>query len=92
MQAIEENPSLNLVSVDENASELLTGFSSKVDDLKSQKVGQVVSDLCFERIPGQGRSKLCDVSETAKHGSDISNLVAHAFREMTRTSEIAIQN
>ena len=92
LQAIEDNPSLTLTSDDPNAAALLKGFSSKVDELKSQKVGEVLTDLCFERIPGQGRSKLCDVSETAENGSDISNLVAHAFREMTRTSEIAIQN
>ena len=92
LQAIADNPSLNLTSDDPDATALLKVFSSKVDELKSQKVGEVSSDLCFERIPGQGRSKLCDVSDTAENGSDISNLVAHAFREMSRTSEIAIQN
>ena len=92
LQAIADNPSLNLTSDDPDATALLKVFSSKVDELKSQKVGEVSTDLCFERIPGQGRSKLCDVSDTAENGSDISNLVAHAFREMTRTSEIAIQN
>ena len=92
LNAIRENPSLNLISEDPEAAAILKKFSLKVDELKTRKVGEVVADLCFERIPGQGRSKLCDVSETAKNGSDISNLVAHAFREMTRTSEIAIQN
>ena len=92
LQAIADNPSLNLTSDDPDATALLKVFSSKVDELKSQKVGEVSTDLCFERIPGQGRSKLCDVSDTAENGSDISNLVAHAFREMSRTSEIAIQN
>ena len=92
LKAVRDNSSLNLISDDPDAAELLKSFSSKVDELKSQKIGEVLTDLCFERIPGQGRSKLCDVSETAKNGSDISNLVAHAFREMTKTSEIAIQN
>ena len=92
LKAVKDNPSLNVISDDPDAAELLKSFSSKVDELKSQKIGEVLTDLCFERIPGQGRSKLCDVSETAKNGSDISNLVAHAFREMTKTSEIAIQN
>ena len=92
LKAINDNASLNLISDDPDATEILKSFSVKVDELKSQKVGEVITDLCFERIPGQGRSKLCDVSQTAKNGSDISNLVAHAFREMTRTSEIAIQN
>ena len=92
IEFIAKNKYLNIVKADPNAEKLLNFFSDKVDDLKSQKVGDVLSDLCFERIPGQGRSKLCDVSQTAKNGSDISNLVAHAFREMTKTSEIAIQN
>ena len=92
LKAVKDNPSLNVISDDPDAAELLKSFSSKVDELKSQNVGEVLTNLCFERIPGQGRSKLCDVSETAKNGSDISNLVAHAFRDMTRTSEIAIQN
>ena len=92
LNAIKENPSLNLIAEDPEAAALLKKFSSKVDELKTQTVGEVMTDLCFERIPGQGRSKLCDVSDTAKNGSDISNLVAHAFREMTKTSEIAIQN
>ncbi|MED5532377.1 MAG: NAD nucleotidase [Pseudomonadota bacterium] len=89
---VENNKYLSIVEADPNAQKLLNTFSEKVDELKAQKVGEVLSDLCFERIPGQGRSKLCDVSQTAKNGSDISNLVAHAFREMTKTSEIAIQN
>ena len=89
---VESNKYLSIVEADPNAQKLLNTFSEKVDELKAQKVGEVLSDLCFERIPGQGRSKLCDVSQTAENGSDISNLVAHAFREMTRTSEIAIQN
>ena len=35
---------------------------------------------------------MCAVSDTAQNGSDISNLVAHAFRDMSRNGEIAIQN
>ncbi len=92
IEFVKKNKSLNIVEADPNTQKLLETFSAKVDDLKAQKVGEVLTNLCFERIPGQGRSKLCDVSQTAENGSDISNLVAHAFREMTKTSEIAIQN
>ena len=67
-------------------------FSSKVDELKAAKIGTVSQNLCLERIPGQGKSKLCDVSQTEVNGSDISNLVSHAFRDMAKTSDIAIQN
>ena len=40
--------------------------------------GQAVKDLLPE--------------DTARNGSDISMLVAHAFREMAKASDIAIQN
>jgi 5'-nucleotidase len=92
LDAIAADPKLHLVEGDKNAEVLLAGFSSKVDELKAAKIGTVSEDLCLERIPGQGKSKLCDVSQTSAYGSDISNLVSHAFRDMARTSDIAIQN
>jgi 5'-nucleotidase len=92
LDAIAADPKLHLVEGDKNAEALLAGFSSKVDELKAAKIGTVSEDLCLERIPGQGKSKLCDVSQTSAYGSDISNLVSHAFRDMARTSDIAIQN
>ena len=92
LDAIMADPKLHLVKGDASAEALLGGFSSKVDELKAAKIGSVSEDLCLERIPGQGKSKLCDVSKTSTYGSDISNLVSHAFRDMARTSDIAIQN
>ena len=92
LDAINADPKLHLVEGDKDAEALLAGFSSKVDELKAAKIGNISEDLCLERIPGQGKSKLCDVSQTAAYGSDISNLVSHAFRDMARTSDIAIQN
>lgn len=92
LDAINADPKLHLVEGDTDAEALLAGFSSKVDELKAAKIGNISEDLCLERIPGQGKSKLCDVSQTSAFGSDISNLVSHAFRDMARTSDIAIQN
>ncbi len=92
IDAINADPKLHLVEGDTDAEALLAGFSSKVDELKAAKIGNISEDLCLERIPGQGKSKLCDVSQTSAYGSDISNLVSHAFRDMARTSDIAIQN
>ena len=92
LDAINADPKLHLVEGDTDAEALLAGFSSKVDELKAAKIGNISEDLCLERIPGQGKSKLCDVSQTSAYGSDISNLVSHAFRDMARTSDIAIQN
>jgi len=92
MAAIEAKPELSIVAKDEQAAAVLARFSDQVDQMKGEVIGEVTEKLCLERIPGQGKSALCDKSETASQGSDISNLVAHAFRDMSRTSDIAIQN
>ncbi len=83
---------ISIIKGDADAEQLLSGFSAKVDELKQAVIGEVSDRLCLERIPGQGKSALCDKSETAEQGSDIANLVAHAFRNMSKTSDIAIQN
>ena len=92
MAAINDHPYVSIVDEDEVTAQLLAGFSSQVDALKADVIGRIATPLCLERIPGQGRSKMCDVSETAQNGSDISNIVAHAFRDMSRNGDIAIQN
>ncbi|MEE1673757.1 NAD nucleotidase [Agarivorans aestuarii] len=86
------NANLSIVSDDENAAAVLAVYAAEVDVLKQAVVGSVAQDLCFERIPGQGRSTLCDVSATSANGSDISNLVAQAFLEQAVRGEVAIQN
>ncbi|WP_163132015.1 NAD nucleotidase [Agarivorans sp. Alg241-V36] len=86
------NANLSIVSDDENAAAVLAVYAAEVDVLKQAVVGSVAQDLCFERIPGQGRSTLCDVSATNANGSDISNLVAQAFLEQAVRGEVAIQN
>lgn len=90
--SIEAKPELAIVAEDQQAAAVLTRFSGQVDQMKGAVIGEVTEKLCLERIPGQGKSALCDKSETASQGSDIANLVAHAFRDMSRTSDIAIQN
>jgi len=60
--------------------------------MRSIKVGEVTENLCLARIPGDKRSKICSPEATSGKGSDISMLVAHAFREMAKASDIAIQN
>ena len=89
---VRAHPSLSIVAEDANTAALLASFSSQVDALKADVIGRISSPLCLERIPGQGKSKMCDVADTAKNGADISNIVAHAFRDMSRTGDIAIQN
>lgn len=89
---IEAKTEISIVKGDADAEKRLSSFSTKVDEMKKAVIGKVSDKLCLERIPGQGKSALCDKAETAEQGSDIANLVAHAFRDMSKTSDIAIQN
>ena len=90
--AIKADPKLSIVTEDEDAAAILDSFNVKVEEMRAVKVGNIAENLCLARIPGDGRSKICAPEETARYGSDISTLVAHAFREMAKASDIAIQN
>lgn len=92
LAAVAAHPYLKLSAEDAAAKAALQEFASVVDERKGEVIGTTTDDLCLERIPGQGRSKVCDASATAGHGSDITTVVAFAFREMSKTGEIAIQN
>ena len=92
LAAVEANKEVSIVSRDTEAMALLADYTAQVDVMKGSKIGIASDTLCLERIPGQGKSKLCNVNDTASQGSDITNIVAHAFRQMSRTSDIAIQN
>lgn len=90
--AIETDPKLSIVTEDADAAAILDSFNVKVEEMQAAKVGEVAENLCLSRIPGDKMSKICSPDQTARNGSDISMLVAHAFREMAKTSDIAIQN
>ena len=89
---INADPKLSIVEEDDQAASVLASFNEKVEEMQTIKVGVVTENLCLARIPGDTRSKLCSPEDTASKGSDISMLVAHAFREMAKASDIAIQN
>ena len=91
-QEIAVSPVVDIVAQNIEASAVLAAYESQVADLKAAEIGNSVDTLCLERIPGQGVSSLCDASETATQGSDIANIVALAFKTMSITSDIAIQN
>lgn len=90
--AIKADPKLSIVTEDADAAALLASFDVKVEEMRAIKVGAVTENLCLARIPGDKRSKICAPEATARNGSDISMVVAHAFREMAKASDIAIQN
>mgnify|MGYP001414111792 CR=1 FL=1 len=89
---IKADPKLSIVKEDADAAALLASFNVQVEEMRSVKIGDVTENLCLSRIPGDKRSKICSPEDTARNGSDISMLVAHAFREMAKASDIAIQN
>ncbi len=92
LASIEQEPLVSVVTPDSTTASLLAGYAAEIDILKEAQIGESTDDLCLERIPGQGRSQLCSVADTAERGSDISNLVAQAFLSMSLTSDLAIQN
>ncbi len=85
-------PELSIVQPDPRAQEILDGFTEQVATETQRQIGTVSEDLCLERIPGQGRSTICDVADTAQQGGDIQQLVADAFRARSFESDISIQN
>lgn len=89
---IEAAPELSIVTPDAEATAVLDVFAAQVEVLELQEIGVVAEDLCLERIPGQGRSVICDVEDTAANGGDIQQLVAEAFNARSFEADIAIQN
>ena len=77
---IKAYPKLLIVEEDADAAALLESFNEKVEEMRSVKVGNVTENLCLPQIAGDKRSKICVPEDTARKGSDISTLVAHAFR------------
>ncbi len=91
-QALTADDEIVLTAPDLTTEQLLEGFNEQVAVLEQTVIGASAEILCLERYPGQGRSTLCDVSETYERGSDISNIVAKAFLTVTPTADIALQN
>jgi len=89
---VSANASILVVAPDAATEALLTGFRAKVEQMVAAPIGEARTTLCLERIPGQGKSRACDKAATGSRGSDISNIVARAFLEMSLTSELALQN
>ncbi len=89
---VEATPELSIVTPDADAAAVLDQFSGQVEVLQQQVIGEATEDLCLERIPGQGRSQICDVADTAVNGGDIQQLVTDAFLARSFEADIAIQN
>lgn len=94
LQTIADSQGLLVMpQADASAQALLDSYSQQVDSMKQTVIGTAAETLCLERIPNQGYSKVSGCKELTKsHGSDISNIVAKGFLEMSLTSDICLQN
>lgn len=92
LDTINNAKQISIVKADAQAASTLKSYADQVEVLSQQVIGSTAENLCLERIPGQGKSSLCNVADTANYGSDISNIVALAFKEQSIEADIAIQN
>ena len=89
---LEAKPELSIIDSAPRAEALRQEYLARIGPTKTRSIGVAERNLCLERIPGQGRSALCDCVENARHGGDVQQLVAHAFLQRSFEAEIAIQN
>jgi len=91
-QALTRHAEIVVAQADVTTSNLITMFDDQVGVLKQTVIGTSSENLCLDRFPGQGRSSLCNVSQTYEQGGVVSNIVAKAFLTVTPTADFAIQN
>ena len=78
---------------DTATAEALAPYADGVMAFGNETIAMVPEPgICYERIPGQGRSRICTAEETASQGGGACNLVAQAFLDQVPVAELAIQN
>jgi 5'-nucleotidase len=89
----------SLSEADADAQQILDSFSGQVDELTQQVIGAATEPLCLERIPGQGRSAICDDNAEAASGAQsninggfIQQIVTDAFAARAFRADFALQN
>lgn len=80
------------VTADSPTATSLDSYKTQVDVLKLTKIADVPANICFERVPGQGRSTICNVSASYEHGGAACQLVAKGFLHRTPNADICVQN
>lgn len=92
-EALEATPEIAFVSPSSSMNVLLADYDAQVAELEKQVIGTVSQNLCLARAPGDSRgAPLCTPADTARYGSDISNIIAKAFLTITPSADISIQN
>lgn len=92
MTALSQYP-FKVLTPDAATDAVLKPFQDQKTAFANKIIGKASENLCFERVPGQGRSTIAGCKElTWQRGSDISNIVAKGFLEMSKSSDVCIQN
>jgi 5'-nucleotidase / UDP-sugar diphosphatase len=87
-----DGPAWKATVPDKQATMDLDVFLKEADKLRKKVIATVPEDICYERVPKQGRSFICPCSESAAMGGGVCNLVSKAFLEVTPTADFALQN
>jgi len=92
LDLVAATPELDIVTPDPDTEALIAVYGEEVEALKASLVGVSTNNLCLERVPGDGRSAICDVRATQANGGDIQQLVTHAYLMRSFEADVAIQN
>jgi 5'-nucleotidase / UDP-sugar diphosphatase len=92
-------PNATVARADRKAQRILDSYSAAVDELSQQVIGEATEDLCLERIPGEGRSAICEPDAAAGSGAQldvnggfIQQIVTDAFAARAFRADFALQN
>lgn len=80
------------VEPDEDVAALVQQYEGEIVEFGDEVIATVPETICYERIPGQGRSAVCSPKETIAQGGGACNLVAKAFLDQAPSADVAIQN
>jgi 5'-nucleotidase/UDP-sugar diphosphatase len=80
------------VAEDATAKAALQVYLDALEEKLGDVIANVPEDMCYERIPGEGRSLICTAESTAERGGAVCNLVAQAFLAQTPQADVTIQN
>ena len=96
-QNLQKLPAVRVTAADPRASEVLAGYSSRVNEQKTRQIGQATEPLCLVRVPGEGTNRSasvagCERANTLAQGSDAAQAVAEGFLAASKRASIALQN
>lgn len=87
-------PATLAVEVAEDAAtkQLVSKTAEHIDDYTREVIATFSDEYCFDRMPGQGRSTLCDAGATYERGGAACNLAARSALVQAKTADFSIQN